>query len=118
MHKGVLIGMEDKAPATAVIDIVCTNATVTNETAVTFETNIKAQANITMFTLIAYPHIDDISVSGTKVTLDKVGMFAHKYDDIFTNLAKKTANDVNTEYAKGWPLANLNPQIGMLGGLL
>lgn len=45
-------------------------------------------------------------------------MKAHNYNVLFTSILHNFANDFNLQYAKGFPLASLNPTIGLLGGLL
>lgn len=114
--KGITVGQRGEVKIT--IDIICSNATHVNETAVTLEMDLDMSANITMQNLIVYPQVTDISVHNTNKTHDIVGMYAHDFNTLFTQILKKTVYDINLQYQGGWPLANINPMIGMIGGLL
>ena len=113
---GVIFG--SKSNVTTTLELTVSNATVMNETAVVFELNLEAHANLTLFDFIVYPNIKEIFAENTVVVKDNIGMYAHNYNILFTSILKNFANDINIQYAKGYPLANLNPTIGFLGGLI
>jgi hypothetical protein len=45
-------------------------------------------------------------------------MYAHDYNVLFTSILQNFANDINIEYQAGYPLANIDPVFGLVGGLL
>lgn len=45
-------------------------------------------------------------------------MGTHDYKGVLTQALQASADAFNNEYKAGWPLTNINPQFGMLGGLL
>ena len=94
--KGITVG--DRGDVKITIDIICSNATTTNDTAVTLEMDLDMNANITMQNLIVYPIVTDISVQNTNKTFDKVGMYAHDFNTLFTQILKKTVYDMNMEF--------------------
>lgn len=115
-EKGITIGQRGEVKIT--VDIICSNATVFNETAVSLEMDFDLAANISMQNMVIFPQISDISVHNTNKTYDIVHMYAHDYNALFTQIFKKTAYDINLQYQKGFPLANINPVFGMITGLL
>ena len=44
-------------------------------------------------------------------------MYAHNYDALFTSILENVANDMNIKQSGGFPLANINPTLGMLSGI-
>lgn len=70
-----------------VVDVIISNKTVVNETALTFETNMETAVDLTMSNLIFYPVINDIHIENTKLTMDKVGMSSdYRYNSLFTQM--------------------------------
>lgn len=79
--------------------------------------NVNTQTNIFAFNV--FPMIGDVSVNGAFAKVDNIGMYAHDYNKLFTSVLKNTAVDLNTKWNEdGWAIANINPTIGMIGGLL
>lgn len=113
---GIVLG--DKQAVVTTIDIVCSNETAVNETAATLSMNLETHLNFSILEFIAYPKVENIYVAGAKVVKDNIGMYAHNYNILFTNILKNFGNDINMKYAKGYPLANIDPTIGLIGGLL
>ena len=52
-----------------------------------------------------------IFASNINKTTDKVGMFAHNYNSLFTSILRNYANDINIKYKKGFNLADYSPKI-------
>ena len=102
----------------SVIDVICSNSTTVNETALSFELNLELNTNVTLQNLIVYPEIKSVYTQNVRLVSDKVGMPAYHYSILFTQIAEKAAKVVNEKYRNGWALANINPMIGMLGGLV
>lgn len=67
-----------------------------------------------------YPSISHIECSETKLINDAVGLNlnATELNNRLSGIINAASEDFNAQYKMGWPIANLNPQIGMLGGLL
>jgi hypothetical protein len=59
---------------TSVIDVIVSNGTVVNETALTFECNLESYFNFTLKNLVIFPRFDEVSISNTKLTKDIVGL--------------------------------------------
>lgn len=79
--KGIVIGNNDTIMTK--VDVICSNETVQNETAVNFVMNLEVIANLSMKDLIFYPHVDNITVSNTQVKRDLIGMYARDYNNFF-----------------------------------
>lgn len=113
---GIILGSTSNVLTT--IDIICSNATTKAETAVSLDMNLAAYANITMKDFIIWPKVNSVFVANTEVKEDIVGMYAHNYNIMFTNILKNYANNFNMEYSKGWALANLDPRLAMITGVI
>lgn len=116
MENGIVLG--DKSDVKTTIEVVCSNATVTNQTAFTIEMNLEAHVNLTVLAFVVYPDVKQVYVANAAVTQDNIGMYAHDYNKMFTSILHNYANDINMKYAQGFPLANIDPVFGLLGGLL
>ena len=121
-QKAVTFDMENGATlgkgATTTLEVICSNATTKNEIALTFVSNLVLTSKTYLTNFILFPSVADYSASGTQVTKNVVGLDTTKANDVFTSIVATTANDFNHQYEMGWPLANLNPNFGMIGGLL
>lgn len=113
---GIVIG--DEKNLITRVRFICSNETTTDEEAVFVAMNLETHANVTMDNLIFYPIVEDILVENTKVKKDIVGIQMDNLDEKFTKLLQTQADSFNTEWKKGWAIANLNPQFAMLGGLI
>jgi len=100
------------------LDIICSNATTTNETAVEFAMNLETHVNMTMKDLVFFPTVEDIKIANTVIKRDVIGLYARNWDQTFTNIIQNAVNDFNTKYAKGWALSNIDPRLAMITGLI
>jgi len=104
---------------TSVIDVIVSNGTVVNETALTFECNLESYFNFTLKNLIIYPRFDEVSISNTKLTKDIVGLSKeYRFNSLATQILDQSKDIYNQRFFHGWALANWNPQLGMIGGIL
>jgi hypothetical protein len=113
---GVIIG--SKSDVTTTLELIVSNSTTVNATAVEFTLNLEAHANLTLKDFVIYPSVKEVFAENTVVTQDNIGMFAHNYNVLFTSILKNFANDMNMKYAKGYALAQINPTFGLLSGLI
>jgi hypothetical protein len=101
------------------LEIVSSNFTTYNETSLMFEFNHQVAGNLTMHNLIVYGNCGKNVVSNVRVTKDAVSLASsHKLDAEMQAVSDTLVEGINKKYANGWALANLDPTIGMLGGLL
>ena len=121
-QKAVTFDMKNGATlgkgATTTLEVFCSNATTKQETALTFASNLVLTSKTYLTNFVLFPSVSDYAVSSTRVTKNVVGLDTTKANDILTSIVATTANDFNHQYEMGWPLANLNPNFGMIGGLL
>ena len=113
---GIVIG--DKTNITTTLELLCSNKTTANASAVVFTMDLETHVNMTLKDFVVYPNIKEVFTENAVVKKDNIGMLAHNYNVLFTSILKNFANDMNVKYAKGYPLANLNPVFGMLSGLI
>lgn len=57
--------------------------------------NIVGAVNATIDNLFLYLNIPGVSITGTKISQDKVGMFARDYDLFLSILVQNLIEDVN-----------------------
>ena len=89
------------------------------EVAFTLSNNLLVEARTNIFNFMVFPNIDTVKVSGTKMLADNIGMFTHDFDIIMNLVLKSASAGINHKYnANGFPLANLNPTLGLLSGVL
>lgn len=100
------------------IEVVASNDTVTNATALVFEMSLQAHGNITMSKFILYPNIHQVLMEDVRLSVDNVGMEYHPYGSLLTRILQKESEYFNTLMAKGWNLANLNPMFGLASGFI
>merc|ERR1711935_1002894 len=113
---GIVLG--DKSEVATTIDILCSNSTTANETAATLQMNFETHLNLTILNFVVYPNVQQIYVANATVVKDNIGMWAHNYNMLFTNILHNVANDLNMKYKNGYALANIDPVFGLLGGLI
>lgn len=100
-------------------DLICSNATAQDKLAATIAMKLDINTQTNIFAFNVFPMIGDVAVRGAYVKTDNIGMYAHDYNRLFTSVLKNAAVDMNTQFNEnGWPLANIDPTIGMLAGLL
>jgi len=116
MEKGLTLG----AGATTTIDFIVTNSTNVNQTALTFSSKIVLSSPSYLKNFILFPSISDIQCSNTRITHNAIGLKlnATEVNNKLSGIINASSEDFNHQYKMGWALANLNPQFGMIGGLL
>ena len=83
-----------------------------------FTLDLSASMNMTMREFVAYPYINSVKVSNIVKGTDQIGLNEKEFTPLFNAIARDLFLDFNTEYSAGWPLTNLDPQLGMMGALL
>lgn len=81
---GIVIG--DMDGVLTKLDLICSNATTTNETAVEFALNLETHVNMTMKDLVFFPTVEDIMVANTVIKRDLIGLYARNWDQTFSNI--------------------------------
>jgi len=101
------------------IQLLCMNETMTaNELAVEFTFVVDTVLNATLRNFVAYLNIPSLSVSGTKVSQDKIGVFARDYDKLFTSAFTVVTDEINISMEAGYPLSKLNDNIGFISSMI
>jgi len=101
------------------LQVVISNYTTYNETAVIFEFNNQVMTNAFLKDLIVWPKIESTLVKNVRTVKDVVGLSEkHNLDIELNAIAANIAGQFNTQFKHGYPLANINPTIGMIGGIL
>ena len=115
--EGVIIGDSDIHKST--IELVVSNNVTQNVTAAVFKLGFEAHANITLKEFIIYPVFEKIFTEGVEIINNNINISSsHNLSVMFTQFFGHYSTEFNTKWAAGWPLANLNPQLGMIGGIL
>jgi len=91
---------------------------VTKEVAAEVRMNMVAHFDADVERFVLFPYVHQISVANAALVTDNVGMKSHDYTAVFDNVLKNFAKMVNADMSEGWPLANIDPVVGLLGGLL
>ncbi len=82
------------------------------ETAVQFDFGLEAIANITINSQWnLFLNIPNIAISDVKISQDKVGMIARRYDNLLTSVARSTINNINAEWSRPFDITSLEPQV-------
>ena len=70
---------------TTKLDIIVSNSSVFNQTAIKFEINLIAAINFTMQNFIFYPiiEINQLLVRNTNITYESIKLYTHNYDSLF-----------------------------------
>ena len=70
---------------TTKLDIIVSNSSVFNQTAIKFEMNLIAAINFTMQNFIFYPviEINQLLVRNTNITYESIKLYTHNYDSLF-----------------------------------
>lgn len=114
MEKGAIIG----TGATTTVELLVSNSTNTNQSALIFSSNIVLESPTYMTKFMFYPSVSKINVANTRLTHNAIGMNTTLLNDKFQEIMQASSLDFNSEYKSGWSIANLDPQLAMLGGLL
>jgi hypothetical protein len=69
--------------------------------------------------MVVFPKIVSAHVNNVRVVKDKVGLRStHSLDHELSVIAGSLQGQFNAQFHNGWPLANINPTLGMIAGLL
>jgi len=82
--QGIVLG--ENGDLEIMIDIFCSNSTTTPELGVSFDMNLVAEANVTLSNFEIYPKISKIEVTKTNKTFDRVGLYAHNFDALYSEV--------------------------------
>ena len=96
----------------------CSNETVSNMTVANFGMNLKSAFNFTLSNFVLYPKFHHIIVENSKLKNSVIDFGEHDYDHLFNRLLSDYTESFNGKFAKGWPLSNIDPNFGMIGGLI
>mmetsp|Transcript_5416 Transcript_5416/g.9110 ORF Transcript_5416/g.9110 Transcript_5416/m.9110 type:complete len:158 (+) Transcript_5416:1181-1654(+) len=116
MEKGVEIG--DANQLRLKVDLLCSNKTAEEMDVATFKMWLYSQANLTVSNFVVYPELKSVTPGAAEKLRDIIGLEDVNIEALFQGLSVNYANNFNALYSKGWPLANINPQFAMLGGLI
>ena len=89
----------------------CSNATLPEETAVQFDFELSALANMTIDPhWKLYLNIPNIEVKNTVISHDHVGMYHRRYDSLLTSVIRSQVNQVNAQFVKPFDITSLDNQ--------
>lgn len=116
MTNGLVLG----AGATTTIDFIVSNKAVANETALSFSSKITLNSPTYLKDFVLFPSITNVECTGTRLVKNTVGLSLNSttVNDKLSGIITASSEDFNANYKMGWPLANLDPNFGMIGGLL
>ena len=114
--RGIVFG--DLENIVSKIEIFGTNDTTEEELAASFKMNLEASGNLTMLNFVMYPKFDLIQVANVFKVNDYIGLQEKDFNTLFGAMLNTYANNFNDEYLKGWSLSNIDPQLGLLTGIL
>lgn len=116
MTNGLILG----AGATTTIELIVSNKTNSNVTALSFSSKVTLNSPSYLKNFVLFPSITKVECAETKLIKNTVGLSlnATEVNDKLTTILNASSQDFNANYKMGWPLANLNPNFGMIGGLL
>jgi hypothetical protein len=84
-----------------------------------FSATLKGVFDVYMQAFMVYPEIKSLQLSNVAMTQNSIGIDASRdFQTVFNQIIKDASAAYNEKYQDGWAVANLDPQIGMLGGLL
>ena len=105
-YAGIEIGKNQKLRVMLLVR--CSNATVPEETAVQFDFDLSAVANVTVDPRWKlYLNIPTIAVTNVLITKDKVGMIRRRYDNLLTSVLR---SQVNAQFVKPFDITSLDNQ--------
>lgn len=113
--RGIVFGDLDNVKC--VVQILVSNADVTDRELATLQMNFEVAANMTMKDLVFYPSFQKIDIENTYVKRDHIGIEGD-FNKIFETIAQDYFTAFNTKWVKGWSITNIDPALGMLTGLL
>ena len=93
---GIEIGNIPSGGINTTVTFLCSNATLTTpEKAVELNLLVKANINASFENFIIYAAANDVMISKTQVTYDKVGLDYHAFDSLLTSVAKSMSDNFN-----------------------
>lgn len=114
--KGIVLGNN---MTKATVDIMLQNSTVKTPTSIlSFETTFTMDVNFTMQDVVFYPLYTSSMFSQTKLTNHSILMALHNYDEVFQAVAQAVGQSYNSVNKAGIPIAAIDPQLAMIGGLI
>ena len=84
----------------------------------TFETAMQMKVNFTMSNVIFYPVFKSSDFWNTNLTKSSVEMGSHKYDLVLDSVTTLMGQTYNQMHKAGIPIAALDPDLAMIGGLI
>jgi len=116
MADGIQIGGKD-----SMFNIEVTAMNKTNGaplSVMTFETAMLMKVNFTMSNVIFYPVYQQSMFWNTNLTKSAVTIAPHNYDKVLGSMTKVMGQSWNKKYTAGVPIAALDPDLAMIGGLI
>jgi len=116
MAKGIVIG----GPKTMFdVELFAMNETNGAPTSIlTFETAMQMDVNFTMSNVVFYPVFKSSDFWNTTLTKSSVKMGSHKYDLVLDSVTTLMGQTYNQMHKAGIPIAVLDPDLAMIGGLI
>lgn len=72
-----------------------------------------------MSKVLVYPTIDEVDVSNTNFVNSSMKMTPHMWERVIDQIFDDLQKDFNEKYStKGWSIANIDPRMSMIGGIL
>ena len=116
--QGIIYGGKENDQITQ-LQVVVSNYTTYNETALIFEFNNEVVTKAHMHNMVVYPQVSHARVVNVRTVKDSIGLRkSHNLDGELYNIAQSLKSQFNAQYRAGYPLANINPTLGMIGGIL
>jgi hypothetical protein len=115
-ESGIVMGGQDTIAVD--ISLICSNASVKNIEEVVFRMNLEAQANFSMADLVFYPTVDDVFIHNAAIKRTHIKLQPQDLDQLFSRILKEESTIFNEKWAQGWSIANIDPALAMLTGLL
>jgi len=108
-YAGIEIGKNQKLMVSLLVR--CSNATIPEETAVQFDFEISAVANMTIDPhWKLYLHIPNVAITNVVISHDHVGMIRRKYDNLLTSVVRSQINQINAQFVKPFDITSLDNQ--------
>ena len=108
-YAGIEIGKNQKLKV--ILLVRCSNATLHEETAVQFDFDFSAVANVTVDPRWKlYLNIPTVAVTNVVISKDKVGMIRRRYDNLLTSVVRSQVNQVNAQFVKPFDITSLDNQ--------
>lgn len=118
MTDGILLGPDDDL--LLMMDMTVKNSSMADrEVCATFQLVGQAKANFTLSNIMVYPIVQEVDTDDVIITKSLFPMAAGKdLEAIFDEFFTTKMNAWNDKYANGWSLANIDPRLAMIGGLI